>query len=289
MLHPYTPGLIPVVFVHGTASSPARWAEMVNELLGDPKIASRYQLWFFIYNSGNPIALSAMKLRESLSAAVKDVDPDSKDPALRRMVVIGHSQGGLLAKMMVVDSGSRFWDRRVKVPFDQVKLDPETRDLLRRVMFVKPLPFVSEVVFIATPHRGSFMASNFVVKIVSKFINLPGGLVKSAVQLQKLRGPIVLGNPIVIPTALDNMDSSNPFLQTLAGLPIASGVHAHSIIAVKGNGPPEEGNDGVVEYKSAHLEGVESELVVRSGHSTQSTPETIEEVRRILYEHAGIH
>lgn len=289
MLHPYMPGLIPVVFVHGTASSPARWAEMVNELLGDPKIASHYQLWFFTYNSGNPIALSAMKLRESLTAAVKDVDPEGKDSALRQMVVIGHSQGGLLAKMLVVDSGSRFWDRRVKIPFDQVKLDPETRDLLRRAMFVKPLPFVSEVVFIATPHRGSYMASNFVVKFANKFINLPGGLVKTAIQLDKLRGPGMLGTPIVIPTALDNMDSSNPFVQTLAGLPIANGVHAHSIIAVKGNGPPEEGNDGVVEYKSAHLEDVESELVVRSGHSTQSTPETIEEVRRILYEHAGIH
>jgi hypothetical protein len=35
---------------------------------------------------------------------------------------------------------------------------------------------------------------------------------------------------------------------------------------------------------------VESELVVPgSSHSTQATPETIEEVRRILYEHAGIH
>jgi hypothetical protein len=82
------------------------------------------------------------------------------------------------------------------------------------------------------------------------------------------------------------MDSSNPFVQTLSGLPIANGVHAHSIIPVKGDGPPEEGNDGVVEYKGAHIEGVESELVVRSGHSTQASPETIEEVRRILYEHA---
>jgi len=289
MLHPYISGLIPVVFVHGTASSPARWAEMANELLGDPNIASHYQLWFFVYNSGNPIALSAMKLRESLSAAVKDIDPDIKDPALRQMVIIGHSQGGLLTKMTVVDSGSSFWDRRMKVPFGQAKLDPETRDLLRRALFVKPLPFVNEVVFIATPHRGSYMASNFIVKFGNKFLNLPGGLVKAAVQLDKLRQPGELGSPFRLPTALDNMDSSNPFVQTLSGLPIAAGVHAHSIIPVKGDGPPEEGNDGVVEYKSAHIEGVESELVVRSGHSTQANPETIEEVRRILYEHAGIH
>jgi hypothetical protein len=288
MLHPYHPNMIPVVFVHGTASSPARWAEMANELLGDPAIASRYQIWFFIYHSGNPIALSAMRLRESLVAARKDVDPDGKDPALDKMVIIGHSQGGLLTKMTVVDSGTRFWDNFTKVPFDKAELDPETRDLLARAMFVKPLPFVNQVIFIATPHRGSYMASNPIVKLGNKFINLPGGLAKSAVQLGKLRESRMLGTPFVIPTALDNMDASNPFIKTLSSLPIAPGVDAHSIIPVKGTGPVEDGNDGVVEYKSAHIDGVESELVVRSGHSTQATPETIEEVRRILYEHAGI-
>jgi pimeloyl-ACP methyl ester carboxylesterase len=289
MLHPYHPGMIPVVFVHGTASSPARWAEMANELLGDPAIASRYQLWFFIYNSGNPIVLSAMRLRESLIAVRKDVDPDGKDPALNQMVVIGHSQGGLLTKMMVVDSGNRFWNNVTSVPFDQAQLDPETRDLATRAIFFKRLPFVNEVIFIATPHRGSYMASNPIVKLGNKFINLPGGLAKSAVQLGNLRESSMMGTPFVIPTALDNMDSSNRFIKALSSLPIAPGVHAHSIIPVKGTGPIEEGNDGVVEYKSAHIDGVESELIVRSGHSTQATPQTIEEVRRILYEHAGIH
>jgi hypothetical protein len=191
--------------------------------------------------------------------------------------------------MTVVDSGDRFWNNLTKVPFDKADLDPETRDLVARALFVKPWPFVDEVIFIATPHRGSYMASNPIVKLGNKFINLPGGLAKSAVQLGKLREPSMLRTPLVIPTALDNMDASNPFIKTLASLPIAPGVHAHSIIPVRGTGPVDGGNDGVVEYKSAHIDGVESELVVRSGHSTQATPETIEEVRRILYEHAGIH
>jgi len=289
MLHPYLPGLIPVVLVHGTASSPARWAEMANELLGDPAIASRYQLWFFLYNSGNPIALSAMRLRESLVAVRKGVDPQGKDPALDQMVVIGHSQGGLLTKMTVVDSGSRFWDNVAQVPFEKAGLDAETHDLLARAMFVKPLPFVRRVIFIATPHRGSFLASNWIAKLGNKFINLPGGLAKTAVQIAKLRQAGLFHSSVIIPTALDNMDASNPFIKTLATMPIASGVHANSIIPVKGSGPIQDGDDGVVEYKSAHIDGVESELVVHSGHSTQATPQTIEEVRRILYEHTGIH
>src|SRR5208337_5548854 len=126
MLHPYIPGRIPIVFVHGTASSPARWAEMVNEITGDPRLAQKYQCWFFIYTSGNPIALSAMRLREALEAAVKDFEPKGGDAALHDMVVIGHSQGGLLAKMLVVDSGTRFWANISKEPFDKAKLTPET-------------------------------------------------------------------------------------------------------------------------------------------------------------------
>jgi hypothetical protein len=289
MLHPYHPHLIPVVFVHGTASSPARWAEMANELLGDSTIAARYQLWFFVYNSGNPIALSAMKLRESLVSVKKDVDPDDHDFALNDMVVVGHSQGGLLTKMTVVDSGMQLWDKLSRVPFAQANLEPDTRDLLARALFVKPLPFVKRVIFIATPHRGSFLAGNPIAKIGNKFLNLPGSITKVGVQLARLRHSNMLGTPFTVPTALDNMDPSNLMLQTLTTLPIAPGVKVHSIIAVEGNGPPEGGDDGVVTYKSAHLDGVESELVVRSGHSTQGQPETIEEVRRILYEHAGVH
>jgi len=287
-LAPYHPGRIPIVFVHGTASSPARWAEMANELLSDARIASRYQMWLFIYNSGNPIAISAMHLREELVAARAEVDPNGTDPALNDMVVIGHSQGGLLTKMTVVDSGTRFWDNISKVPFEQATLSPETKDLARRSMFVKPLPFVKRVIFIATPHRGSFLTENILGRIGRRLVSLPGTITKAAAELVTLNPAAMVNTAWRPPTAIDNMDWSNPFLRTLASLPIAKGVHAHSIIAVKGNGPPAEGDDGVVKYTSAHIDDVESELVVRSGHSTQARPETIEEVRRILYKHAGI-
>jgi len=193
-------------------------------------------------------------------------------------------------KLTATDTGDQLWNKFNTNRLEDLDLTEEQRVAVRRLTVFEPLPSVKRVVFICTPHRGSYMASNFVVKFANKFLNLPGGLVKAAVQLEKLRQPGVLGgNPITVPTALDNMDASNPFVQTLSGLPIAPGVHAHSIIPVKGSGPPEQGNDGVVKYKSAHLEGVESELVVRSNHSTQSTPETIEEVRRIRDEIAREH
>jgi hypothetical protein len=84
------------------------------------------------------------------------------------------------------------------------------------------------------------------------------------------------------------MTPGNFFIRTLSALPVAPGIQAHSIIAVKGDGPLEEGSDGVVSYESARLDGVASELVVRSGHSAQDQPATIEEIRRILLEHASL-
>jgi hypothetical protein len=76
-----------------------------------------------------------------------------------------------------------------------------------------------------------------------------------------------------------------PFLNALATLDVAPGVDAHSIIAVRrGHEPVEAGDDGSVTFESAHLAGVESELVVRTGHSTQTEAPTISEVRRILLE-----
>ena len=71
-------------------------------------------------------------------------------------------------------------------------------------------------------------------------------------------------------------------------IPVASGIHAHSIIPTLQDGPLEDRNDGVVEYKSAHIDGVESELVIEhQDHSTQSNPLAVREVHRILLEQLG--
>jgi hypothetical protein len=285
---PYRPGLIPVVFVHGTASSVVRWAEMYNRLLADPDIRSRFQFWFFQYDSGNPIALSSLRLREALSAAVARLDPDGKDPALRQMVLVGHSQGGLLVKMQSIDSGDRLWNAFSKKPLDELRLSDQTRDLLRRGLFVTPVPEVSRVVFVCTPHRGSFVAGRHIIaNLVRRLVTLPLAVTGVAADLS--RNQEALGAGFVVPSAVDNMSPRNRFVRTLQEIPLAPSIKAHSIIAVvEGADPVDAGDDGVVKYSSAHIDGVESELVVRSDHSTQGRPETIEEVRRILRLHAGL-
>ncbi len=288
MLEPYRPGKIPLVLVHGTASSPARWAQLVNELENDPRIWAHYQIWLFIYNTGNPIGYSGGRLRKALADAERTLDPSGQDAALRQMVVIGHSQGGLLAKLTAIESGTRFWDAIAKVPFDELKADAETRELLHSSLFFEPLPFVKRVVFVATPHRGSYLAGFGFARLISKFVKLPTDLAAQlfdvASQNQAALAVDALQSP---PTSITNMTPGNPFLRNLSGIPVAPGIAVNSIIAVKGEGPPQGGSDGVVDYESAHIEGAESEKIVRSGHSTQDEPDTIEEIRRILLKHAA--
>lgn len=288
MMQPYRPGKIPVVLVHGTASSPARWAELFNELQGDPRIRERFQIWLFLYDTGNPIAYSAGRLRAALTAMVKEFDPEGQDPALRDMVVIGHSQGGLLTKLTAVDSGTRFWDRISGKPFDAIQVDPETRELLRQTAFFTPLPCVGRVVFVATPHHGALLASGRIGAIATWLVTLPVGVFSRAAEAVTLTGDekllTVLRRP---PTAVDNMNPENPGLKILETLRVDPRIPAHSIICVKGEGPKEEGDDGVVAYRSAHIPEAVSEKVVRWDHSCQAQPEVIEEIRRILLEHAA--
>jgi pimeloyl-ACP methyl ester carboxylesterase len=283
----YRPGRIPVVFVHGTASSAGRWGDMVNDLLDDPRIRDRFQFWFFTYDTGNPVLYSAALLREALRDAVHKLDPAGADPALSEMVVIGHSQGGLLAKALVVDTGDRVWDAIAYKPFDEVNLSPERRDVLRQAVFIQPSPYVRRVVFIATPHRGSYLTEYPVTELLGRFLTLPVRILQIGADLARNAGDFKVNPRNLGSGSLFGMTPNNPVLQTMAATPIAPGVHAHSIIAVKGDGPVEGGNDGVVEYSSAHLDGVDSEYIVRSTHSTQSNPYTIEEVRRILLLHAA--
>jgi pimeloyl-ACP methyl ester carboxylesterase len=221
ILQPYRPGKIPVVLVHGTASNPARWAELVNELNGDGRLRERYQVWVFVYDTGNPIGFSAGRLREALTAAVQELESAGPDPALHRMVVIGHSQGGLLTKLTAIDSGTRFWDNISQKPIDEIDVSPETRELLRRSAFYTPLPFVKRVVFISTPHRGAMMAGNWLGSIAAGLVTLPATMVRQFGEAATTSGDekliAVLRRP---PTAIDNMNPRHVAIRTLASIPV---------------------------------------------------------------------
>jgi pimeloyl-ACP methyl ester carboxylesterase len=291
-LEPHRHGRIPVVLVHGTASSPLRWADMVNDLLEDKDIRDHYEFWFFTYNTGNPIPISANVLRHALENAVKSLGGVQTDTALGEMVVIGHSQGGLLTKLISIDSGTKIWDAVSSKPVDELNLKPETKSLLKESLFVQHLPFVRTVIFIATPHGGSYQASLTIVGLFARLVTLPLSITSAAADVLTNAGnALKLDQDRRAFNSINGMSPGNPGIEAVRRIPIAPGIHAHSIIPTLQDGPLGDRNDGVVEYKSAHIDGVESELVIEhQGHSTQSNPLAVREVRRILLdqlEHAA--
>ncbi|CAI9120013.1 lipase family alpha/beta hydrolase [Brytella acorum] len=283
-MQPHQDGHMPVIFVHGTASSPARWADMVNELLEDPDIRAHYEFWFFSYATGNPIPYSALELRRSIGTAIANLGGVEADPALGRITLVGHSQGGLLSKMLVIDPRDRLWNGMVHVPLDRLHLTPDARSTLSEMLFPTPMPQIRSVVYIATPQHGSYVAALSISKLVGRLVTFPLG-VTDVVQ-QVLTGNAALTKINMRPWRLGSVYGMSPrsaFIRALAATPMVPDVQAHSIIPVLGDGPLNRADDGVVTYESAHIPDVRSELVVRhSGHSTQSNPVTIAEVRRIL-------
>jgi hypothetical protein len=274
------------VLIHGTASSAGRWADLINDLLNDPMVHDRFQLWLFAYNTGNPVPLSALQLRTALEDAVKELDPDRRDRALRNIVLIGHSQGGLVAKMLVINPGSRLFDALSTKPLDQLKLSDESREMIRQALFVTPMPDVTRVIFIATPHRGSYLANWSLPRVIGRLVTLPLRVTQLGAELLSgNRDALRLGPDSVRFGSVYGMTPGSPFSTVIGSTPVAPTVVAHSIIAITGDGPVESGDDGVVEYSSAHIDEAASELIVRSGHSVQSNPRTVAEVRRILLLH----
>jgi pimeloyl-ACP methyl ester carboxylesterase len=276
-----------VVFVHGTFSSPVTWAEMANTLTADPLLRQRYQIWSFIYGSGNPLLTSIAEFRAALTAQVNKLDPEGTNAALHQIVVIGHSQGGLLTKAAAVDTGDRMWRVVNTNRLEALEIPEAERENLRAMFFLDRLPFVTRVVFIATPHRGSYQSGKLVRWLGRLLVSLPQTVVASGKTLVELSqgsesAAFFKGR---MPTSLDGMSPKNPGLLTLAEIPVSPGVTAHSIVAIRGKDIPPEGGDGVVKYSSAHVDYVESEFIVRSFHTCLGKPAAIEEVRRILYEH----
>ncbi|MGH7785879.1 MAG: esterase/lipase family protein [Candidatus Binatia bacterium] len=282
---PHRRGRIPVVLVHGTASNFSVWANLVNDLDTDPLIREHFEFWLFAYDSGQPILYSAMQLRTALTGAVAALQAEAPDPCLDDMVVIGHSQGGLLTKLTAVHSGDLFWRNISDEPFEQADMPEETRAVLKEVVFVEPLPFVRRVVFIATPQRGSYLAGpSLVRRLAQRLITFPAALATAGVGLlsSNVAQKAKLQN---LPTSIDNMSPGHPFILAIAKIPVSPDVAVNSIIGATGDPPLEQQGDGVVKYRSAHIEGVESELIVNSEHSMQSKPEVIAEVQRILRLH----
>lgn len=287
LMQPYDPNRRVVVMLHGLASSPEAWINVANEVLGDERLRSNYQIWQVYYPTNAPLVLNNYAIREALLHTLQHFDPSGHAPASQNLTLVGHSMGGVLSRLMVSGTQGRILD---SVTMELEMSDRSKRQLrgqLAEYLEFEPLPQVSDAIFVAAPHRGTSFANHRLARWAANLITLPFSMVE---QFADVTMAIANAAPrtgkqslLRIPNSIDNLSDKDPFLRATADLPIASNVRYHSII---GNDNPklplEDSSDGIVPYASAHLAGAESERVIPSGHSVQEQPQAIVEIRRIL-------
>jgi pimeloyl-ACP methyl ester carboxylesterase len=288
LLEPYQPGKIPVLMIHGLLSSPVTWAPLFNDLRADPELNQRYQFWFYRYPTGNPYLLTAADLRRELDGLRDALDPRHEDPAFGQMVLVGHSMGGLVAKLLTQDSGDDFWRVVSKEPFDRLKASAEDLQEVRRVFYFEHETAVRRVIFLGTPHHGSKLSPSPPARLLARLVQMPARLREVTQDLVKENPDFFGGEGGLrrIPTSIDLLSPGSPALELLAARSAPPGVLYHSVIGVSSGHVPD-GGDGVVPYTSAHVDGVASELVVPADHThVHHHARAVLEVRRILHEHA---
>ena len=286
MLQPYQKGKIPVVFVHGLLSDPLTWTEMFNELGADPEIRKHYQFWAFFYPTGLPFIKSAAKLRADLEKVRLCCDPEGHDPALDRMVLVGHSMGGLISRLQTTKSGDEYWNLVSTKPFKDVKTTDERREALRQVFFFEPTRSVSRVVYIGTPHRGSYYSKSYVGRLGSWLIRFPRMILDAQQQLVK-DNPEAFRDIFkgAFPTSVDLLATDSPLLKVMYEADAPATLKQHTIIGEGVNTKGEDG-DGIVPASSAALPNVASELRINADHEhVHRHPRATLEVKRILREH----
>lgn len=283
LLAPVDQKKTPVFLVHGIASSPLTWANLVNELQGDPDIALHYQFWLVRYSTALPLLRNRKLLAEAISGFHQSAIADQA--AAPPAVAIGHSMGGVLTRLLVTDSGTALWDAAFVVDPSLLQGTPDDLSAARDVFVFSRLDVLDEVVLIASPHRGSPLASGVFSRLLGRLIRGPEHTVSFLARLAlanpglvrpSVRGSYLSGGP----QSLDTMTPTQPVSVAGSQLPVSPGVTVHSIIGIRDARHPEAG-DGVVPMASATWPVGENHLVP-GDHSVHAAPESISIIKRLL-------
>jgi pimeloyl-ACP methyl ester carboxylesterase len=276
-LQQFDPARTPVIFVHGLQETGASWAPMIDSLRHDPAIRKHYQFWYFSYPSGYPYPYAAALFRQDLDG-IERAFPNHK-----RIVLIGHSMGGMICRLMITDAGDKIWRDFFATPPTKTPLASDTRRFLEKALVFNHRLDVQRVIFISTPHRGSDIASNLIGRIGAALVRTP----RLFTSIYASTKPLLIADPAArplnrMPNSVDTLEPNDRFVEAVNKLPITRGIPYHSIIGDRGRGDTPNSSDGVVPYWSSHLPGAQSELIVNSDHGAQYNPQAIQEVERIL-------
>lgn len=278
----FDPAKTPVLLVHGLLSDPTAWDKMVALLKEDPQIHEQFQFWYYSYPTSIPTVPSAAMFRRHLDAAVEMVEQNYSYSMKRKLIVVGHSMGGILSKSLISDSKNLLWDAAFKVPASELELTKAQRKLVSEAFMFEHRDYVKAAIFIATPHRGSGLASNFVGKVGTAFVSRPEVIEDLAKALAKQPDDKIqpafkdfVSHKV---NSISTLRSNSPITQMLADLPTDSEVIFHTISGVKG----QRQGDGVVPVSSTFVAKARCECFIESGHNVHEKELAINLVKRLI-------
>ncbi|MGJ8671525.1 esterase/lipase family protein [Rubritalea sp.] len=288
---PFDDGKIPLIFVHGLASCPAVWLDAINKVMGDPRLRDRYQILVYSYPTGFPISYNSSLFRDWLKRYHDHYDSPSYRANFREMVLVGHSMGCLLSNAQIRSSGDRILDLLLTKPLDEIDgLSAKEKETVRHINVYEANQDISRVVFMAGPHRGSNLASDFIGKLGIKLIQMPQTILSYSLD-KKVKGLTELGKRRLhhVPNSISDLRPNEPYLMTVLEEPLSDRVRYHSIIGKFISFEPLlESSDTVVPYWSSHMKNAESEKVVHGMHTQiPMNKDNIDEMCRILLLHVG--
>ena len=351
MLEPYDPNKRVIIMIHGLASSPATWVNLTNDIFNDDTLRENYQVWQIFYPTNLPILENRYQIQKLIETTYQQTDPTGSHRASRNSVIVSHSMGAVIARMMLADdnlldhldalddqpallnSNERDIDTMLRQAFNDPEL-AERFDLAR-------LPQVETAVFLSAPFQGTDYADRWFTRAIRRIIYLPLNVIKTvtdnlatiATQGELADNPL---GALYLQNGASQLSDKSSFIQLTKDLQINKDVTYHSIIAsndaditqglaqmqptdakidlsqaseeTDDNDAPVDNakeptriasvmidsrpsqaltqrlSDGIVPYKSAHLDGAASETIISGGHSIQENPQTVLTLRRILHQ-----
>ncbi|MGE8560086.1 MAG: esterase/lipase family protein, partial [Acinetobacter sp.] len=294
MLEPYNPKKKVIVLVHGLASSPEAWIRLTNDIMGDAVLRENFQVWQIFYSTNMPIIESRFQIYALLNQAFAQVDANA--PAKKDAVLVGHSMGGIIARLLVSDADVT---KKALAMMNNRQLNKYQKlPIVSQRLVMKDIPNFNRAIFLASPHRGTDYADRWFTKAARKIIRIPGAFLSAvgdSLQSQDLDFKELLTqiDHGLIQNGPSDLSHQSKFMELTKNITPRKGLAFHSIMGnVTSSDDLNLITDDVVTYNSAHLDGAVSEKIIKGGHSIQETPEAILELRRILRLHLtklGLH
>ena len=241
MLEPYDPNKRIIIMLHGLSSSPATWISITNDISSDSELRENYQVWQIFYPTNIPILENRYRIQELIETAYKINDPNSEHKASHNSVLIGHSMGAVIGRMLVSNENLQDNFYRLNQEDNMLRLSKlvnkqlDKENLLNR-MQLKQLKSVDTAVFISAPFRGTDFADRWFTQLLRRVVHLPlgfiqtitGNLASIATEGELASNPL---GALYFQNGASQLSDKSSFMKLTADLKIADNVTYHSIIA----------------------------------------------------------